>query len=226
MPEALARFRGDAFVSGSARAAENSRFGGAWRLLRGLMPARARSFAGAALAATMVGIVVNAVTFQHARHPNPLFAASPPAAAPVAVASPPEAAPPPVADPAPAAASAPAPARSAPPSSFASSGPPAPPIRPSGFAATSQAIASRRSADPIADILREGVNKDSRRLLATAQSALIRLGYPIKTGGAPGADISAALREFEKSHGLPVSTEITPRLVKLLEAAATSASAR
>ena len=62
--------------------------------------------------------------------------------------------------------------------------------------------------------------------MATAQNALVKLGYPIKTGAVPGADTAAALRDFEKAHGLPISTEVTPRLVKLLNAAATSSASR
>ena len=104
--------------------------------------------------------------------------------------------------------------------------PPAPPPRPAGLGAANESVPLPRTADPIADIIRAGGNKDSQRLIATAQNALVKLGYPIKTGGAPGADTAAALRDFEKARGLPISTEVTPRLVKLLNAAATSSASR
>ena len=104
--------------------------------------------------------------------------------------------------------------------------PPAPPPRPAGLGAANESVSLPRTADPIGDIIRAGGNKDSQRLMATAQNALVKLGYPIKTGGVPGADTAAALRDFEKAHGLPISTEVTPRLVKLLNAAATSSASR
>jgi peptidoglycan hydrolase-like protein with peptidoglycan-binding domain len=52
-----------------------------------------------------------------------------------------------------------------------------------------------------------------------AQNALVKLGYAVKPDGADGAATRQAIREFERAHGLP-QTEITPRLVKQLNAAA------
>ena len=98
----------------------------------------------------------------------------------------------------------------------------APPVRPASLGAANLTVAPQRSADPIADILRGGANRDARRLMAAAQNALIRVGYTVRTS----ADATAALREFEKSHGLPPSTEVTPRLLKLLTATATATAAR
>jgi hypothetical protein len=174
-------------------------------LLRRVLPARARGWAVAALAAMMAGIIVNALALQHARHPSPFFTVSPPMA-PVAAKNSPE----------------PASSLSEPPPTT----PPAPPHRPAGLGAANESVPLPRTADPIADIIRAGGNKDSQRLIATAQNALVKLGYPIRTGGAPGADTAAALRDFEKARGLPISTEVTPRLVKLLNAAATSSASR
>jgi len=218
--EVLERPRHDGVALNSLRAVGSARFGGARRWLRRLTPSRPRAFAGAALAATMVGIVINAVTLQHARHPNPLFTASP-LAAPIVAASAPQSEPSSAGDPAP----VPVPAPPAHLETSASSARPTPPTRPVGLSATNQAASSTRSGDPIAQILRLGASRDSRRLVTTAQNALVRLGYPIKMG-ASSSDMSASLRDFEKLHGLSVSTEITPRLVKLLEAAATTSSSR
>jgi hypothetical protein len=166
------------------------------------LPAGARGYAVAALAAMMAGILVNALTLQHARHPSPFFAVSPPPRPPMAVKNSPE----------------PASSLSEPPATV----PPAPPPRPARLGAANESVPLPRTADPIADIIRAGGNKDSQGLIATAQSALVKLGYPIKTG----ANTAAALRDFEKAHGLPISTEVTPRLVKLLNAAATSSASR
>lgn len=205
MPEALARVRHDAVLSRAARGTSRRRALLALALLRRVLPARARGWAVAALAAMMAGIIVNALTLQHARHPSPFFTVSP-SMAPVAAKNSPE----------------PASSLSEPPPTA----PPAPPPRPAGLGAANESVPLPRTADPIADIIRAGGNKDSQRLIATAQNALVKLGYPIKTGGALGADTAAALRDFEKARGLPISTEVTPRLVKLLNAAATSSASR
>ena len=53
-----------------------------------------------------------------------------------------------------------------------------------------------------------------------AQTALAKLGYAVKADGTQGAATDQALREFEKAHGLPISTEVTPHLVKQLSSAA------
>lgn len=202
MPEVLARVRHDSVLSGAARRASRRRAVLAFALLRRVLPAGARGYAVAALAAMMAGILVNALTLQHARHPSPFFAVSPPPRPPMAVKNSPE----------------PASSLSEPPATA----PPAPPPRPARLGAANESVPLPRTADPIADIIRAGGNKDSQGLIATAQSALVKLGYPIKTG----ANTAAALRDFEKAHGLPISTEVTPRLVKLLNAAATSSASR
>jgi hypothetical protein len=218
LPEALARVRHDAVLSRAARGTSRRRAVLALALLRRVLPARARGWAVAALAAMMAGIIVNALTLQHARHPSPFFTAGPPMA-PVAVknSTEPASRPPFKNSPEPASASS----VSEPPPTA----PPAPPPRPAGLGPANESVSLPRTADPIGDIIRAGGNKDSQRLIATAQNALVKLGYPIKTG-APGADTAAALRDFERAHGLPISTEITSRLVKLLNAAATSSASR
>jgi hypothetical protein len=194
------------------------------------MPARPRGWAGAVLAAVMVGIVVNAVTLQRARHPYPFFAINPASPPPPAVSAPSS-----VPEPSTAAPQAP-PVR---PASLgrtaevatasvaeASAAPPAPPPRPVGLRRTSETVSQPRSSDPIADMLRGRGPKDSQRLMTTAQNALVKLGYSIKIGGTPGADTFTALHDFEKAHGLAASTEVTPHLVRQLKAAATSAASR
>ncbi len=61
-------------------------------------------------------------------------------------------------------------------------------------------------------------------MTASAQASLVKLGYAVKIGGAANAETLAAIRDFEKSHGLPIATEINSRLVHALAAAAASAT--
>src|SRR5271154_2895421 len=89
LPEALARVRHDAVLSGAARRASRRHALLALALLRRVLPAHARGWAVAALVAMMAGIIVNALTLQHARHLPPFFAVSPPVA-PVAAKNSPE----------------------------------------------------------------------------------------------------------------------------------------
>jgi peptidoglycan hydrolase-like protein with peptidoglycan-binding domain len=49
---------------------------------------------------------------------------------------------------------------------------------------------------------------------------LAKLGYPVKPDGKEGAATEQALRDFERTHGLPRATEISERLVKQLTLAA------
>jgi len=210
LPEVLARVRHDAVVSGVARGAMKGRVVFGLELLRRMLPAGDRGYAVAALAAVMAGIIVNALTLQHARHPSPFFAAKPHLTS-IAANNPtePQPAPPPTSS-----------------SSLVSEppavAPPAPPPRPVGLGAANEPVSPPRAADPIADLIH---SSGSLRLAAAAQIALAKLGYPIKIG-APGAETAAALRDFEKAHGMPVSTEVTPHLVKLLNAAANGSSSR
>ena len=208
MIEALARIRNNSVLSRPGRKSARSRTLLALVIER-LRSLPARFYIGAILSALLVGIGVNALILQRERHPAPLFA--PPAqkiAAPAPVAAPP---PPPAPLAPPVAREAPAAATPSPPS-------PAP-VRP----APSDIVAPR-AADAIGDLLRGEAPADSSRLVVAAQSALAKLGYSVKADGAQGAATDQALREFEKAHGLPISTEITPRLVKQLNSAARSSA--
>ena len=200
MIEALARIRNNSILSRPGKKAV--RGGGA--LLRVADRARAlppRFYIGAVLSALLAGIGVNALILQRERHPAPLFAPAPPkivAPAPVA--------PPPMPPPAPTIAhEAPTPVAAVPT-----------PARASG---------AQRPSDPIGDFLRGGIPAaDDAHLVAAAQTALARLGYPVKADGAPGAATDQALRDFERAHGLPLSTEITAHLVRQLTSAARPAA--
>ena len=193
MIEALARIRNDAVLSRPGKKPGR----GAGLLQRAAGRARSlppRLYVGAVVSALLAGIGVNALILQRERHPAPLFAAPPQKAAPPApVVAPPA----PLVAPAPAA-PAPPPAASAPREAPAAV--PAPPARP---AANDPGAA--RPADPIGDLLRGEPAADDSRLILAAQTALAKLGYPVKADGTQGAATDQALRAFERDHGLPAS---------------------
>jgi Putative peptidoglycan binding domain len=163
--------------------------------------AHLRFYLGAALFAALVGIGVNALLLQRERHPAPLFGYAAPKV--------------------PSATSAPAPPPPQKPASTEDTAPPAqpsatlPPARPAESAGSSSS-----ASDPIAELLAGEPHGDATRLTLAAQTALAKLGYPVKPDGKEGSATEQALREFERAHGLPSATEITERLVKQLNAAA------
>jgi Putative peptidoglycan binding domain len=161
-----------------------------------------RFYLGTALSIALVGIGVNALVFQRERHPAPLFGSPLPSSSSVA--------------PAPVAPPAPKPASAERDASAAESPVALPPTRP----ADAVDGAASAPSDPITDLLRGEARVDGARLILAAQTALIKLGYPVKPDGNDGLATQQALRDFERVHGLPLSTEITPRLVKQLNAAA------
>jgi hypothetical protein len=169
---------------------------------------RARTYLGAALSIILIGIGVNALVLQRGRHPAPLFGQATPSGS--------TAAPAPVVAPAPAVAPAAQNAGVDKDSSVAEIPPAAPPARPP----ESADAPSARSSDPIADLLHEEAHSTPTHLILAAQTALVKLGYPVKPDGNQGASTQQALRDFERTHSLPPSTEITPRLVKQLVLAA------
>ncbi len=165
----------------------------------------ARVYVVAAVLALLVGIGVNAVVLQTKRHPAPIFAPSPAKISPAPL----NAIPAPAAPSPDAGREAAAPVPAAPP----------PPGRQSPAAATAS-----RSTDQIGNWLRGEGQADDAHLVLAAQTALVKLGYPVKADGNEGAATHQALRDFERAHGLPPTTEITPRLVKQLDAAARSSA--
>jgi peptidoglycan hydrolase-like protein with peptidoglycan-binding domain len=194
---ALARMRGDPVLS-QGPVARPSGETLRRRLARRLKAVPARVYLGAALASVLIGIGVNALILQRERHPAPLFSPAP------------------LAD----SSAAPTPAAPLPPqlpsadrdASAAEVSSASPPDRPVGAPDGSPS----RAADPITDLLRGEARADVARLTLAAQTALVKLGYPVKPDGNEGVTTQQALRDFERVHGLPLSTEITPRLVKQL----------
>lgn len=163
-----------------------------------------RYYLAAALSVALVGIGVNALLLQRERHPAPLFGFAAPK--------------PPSAAPAPAATPAPKPVSTEDNAAPAQSSPATPPARPAAAAENSHS-----ASDPIAELLTGETHDDASRLALAAQTALAKLGYPVKPDGKEGAATEQALRDFERAHGLPATTEMTERLVKQLTQAARGA---
>jgi peptidoglycan hydrolase-like protein with peptidoglycan-binding domain len=161
----------------------------------------ARVYVAGAVSVLLAGIGVNALVLQSERHPAPLFAPPPPRLAA------------PLPNPTPLPPPSPELSREA----SAAAQAPAAQVRPEPVAAT-----PARASDQIGNLLRGGAQADDSHLILAAQNALVKLGYAVKPDGNDGAATHQALREFERAHGLPLSTEITPRLVKQLAAAARS----
>jgi hypothetical protein len=118
------------------------------------------------------------------------------------------------------------PERAAPLAPVESIAPPRAVARSSESGSRPEQSSNSRPIDPIADMLHNEANKEAQRLWTNAQTALIKLGYSVKIGEPGNAEAVAALHDFEKAHGFPVSNEVTPRLVKLLGAAVNSSAAR
>ena len=213
MLEALARVRSNAALLGSAGR-------GIVRLLvDAAMTAPAGAYVGAVLSALLIGVGGNALLLQVGRHPAPLFASvnqeTSTASSPITAS---------------AAATEEAPlASSAPASAFNSTSAAASIV--TGASRLSPVAASTplpslhtdqsaaRAPDQIGDLLLGKPLDDESRLIRAAQSALAKLGYAVKTDGAEDGATRNALRDFERAHGLALTTEISSQLVEQLTAA-------
>jgi hypothetical protein len=155
-----------------------------------------------------IGIMVNALVLQTARHPAPLFGTSIVIGEPKAPTARPV--------PKPVAATQPAAVPEPPPSAQT----PIPVVKP----AASPRIGETKpeASDPIARLLNGGppqtVDRAPPKTVLGAQRALVRLGFVLKPNGVLGPQTKKALQLFEKDRHLPVSGELTPRLVKILAA--------
>lgn len=217
MREATARYEPDYTVSeemeekprrrrktvspAAARAAENR--ARLMAMLHYTIENPVKVFGSAALVIAAISFTTNALFFQQGRHPAPLFAAK---------------------DNAVSAAPAVAPA----PQTQIVALPPERPAELRKEAATTQAAATPPNKDAISDLLRNGVvsapsadpKQEQVRSTAAAQRALNRLGYgPIKADGVYGSGTKLAVERFERDRKLPVSGELSPRVLKELSAA-------
>jgi len=154
---------------------------------------------GLAMTAAAGAIIVNALSFQSARHPAPFFAresgASEREPAPPAV--------PPVP-------------------------PTRPPSVTSTASLPSQPVARPPARDPIADMIRSAdttgsasaARPEPQRPVAAAQRALQKLGYgQVKVDGVFGQETRQAIERFERERRLTPTGELGPRTARELSAA-------
>jgi hypothetical protein len=212
LPEVLARNDMDFFMSAPARGKQRGKTKKrSWRsaFLRLLGRRPARTVLGAAFSAVLVGIFINALFFQTARHPAPLFGLEQRAQPRQSAAAIP---PLPVAKPA-EVASAPMPSD------------PAHQAAPSARSAGTHDIqdlldAKPATRDPIAALLRgNGPNADAEKArVISAQRALIKLGYDVRADGMLGPGTRQAIQKFERDRALAVTGELSHRTVRELSA--------
>jgi hypothetical protein len=168
-----------------------------------------KDLAAAVLAFAAVGaIVANAVFMQAGHHPSPMFGAAisvPLATSPLPRPRPVEAtlraADLKLTDPRPLE-TRPAPAATVPPRAVAAPAPNA--MRPAPIAVSSR-------SDPVGDLI------VASRRIAAVQRALTDYGYgQLKPTGNVGSDTSAAIQKFERERKLPVTGQMSERLVREL----------
>jgi hypothetical protein len=198
LPEALARAPRGPILTAPVRDAPPKKRKAtlAAKIWSRLRPRTASGYLSLVVAAVMIGVAVNALLLQRVRHPAPFFASEP-------LPAPPAAAPP--APPIP-----PVPPAKTPSEANLATPPPHP------FAPSLSISPPMRANDPIGDLVRANNAKESSKTIAAVQAALIRLGYVVKADGAMGGDSEEAIRDFEKNHNLPISTELSPRLLAKL----------
>jgi hypothetical protein len=160
-------------------------------------------------AAAASAIVANAAFLQKGQHPAPLFAAKPAAAAgsapkSIRVVGQEMTGPPlPVAAPRPAEIEAPKPEAVMLPRPRAETAP-----------ARAPQLAAAERNDPIAEL----IAPSSKRVLAV-QRALAEFGFgQIRPNGNLGPETKAAIAQFERSRKMPVTGQISPRLLRELSA--------
>ena len=178
------------------------------RLFGALAERPVESGAAAVFAALMTGFLINALAFQNARHPSPLFGT------PISI-SPQAEMPRPV--PRPVSITA-APAASAP-----SIPPLAIPTRPVATQRDAEP-ASTKVPDAIGDMLRGPPANpagpaarpsaiEAARILLV-QKALMKLGYVVRPDGLMGTTTRQAIEKFERERGWPAHGELTPKVLR------------
>jgi hypothetical protein len=160
-------------------------------ILRVLLHSPKDTLAGAAAFAAVVAIITNAMFLQAGRHPAPMFGV--------------------VALPA-AAVSAPLPrvrpAEAEPRPAEVKPSEPVPASAKSASAQRPTAVAASRS-DPVGDLI------NATRRIAAVQRALTEFGYgQLKPTGVIGADTQAAIQKFERDRKLPVTGQLSDRLIR------------
>ncbi|MEH2509598.1 hypothetical protein V1291_000952 [Nitrobacteraceae bacterium AZCC 1564] len=163
-------------------------------IMRVLLHSPKDTVAAAAALAAVIAIMTNALFLQAGRHPSPMFGTafiSPaPISAPLPRVRPAEADPRP-SEPTPVEASAPV------------------KVAPSPSNTTRTPAAAAHRADPVGDLI------NSTRRIAAVQRALTEYGYgQLKPTGVIGTDTQAAIQKFERDRKLPVTGQLSDRLIK------------
>jgi hypothetical protein len=202
----------DFVMSAPARAQRGKakKKGGRFAFLRLLGRRPSRTVLGAAFSAVLVGIAINALFFQTARHPAPLFGLNQHAETRKPIAAP---APLPVAKPA---------EMAAPPAALASPSQSA--TTTAGKTAGPRDIQDLLEAKPagrdaIAALLRGAGSSDTDKArVQSAQRALIKLGYQVRADGQMGSTTRQAIEKFERDRALTITGELSPRTLRELAA--------
>jgi Putative peptidoglycan binding domain len=189
-------------------------------VMRALLHSPKDTLAGAVALAGVVAIIVNAMFMQAGRHPAPMFnTAFPVAAVPVAAPAvmPATAAPTTMVQPSPL--PRPRPLEAEPKSvEKPTEAPPAAAriVSPAAGPAVTRppaSIAASTHSDPVGDLI------VSARRIAAVQRALTEFGYgQLKPTGVAGTDTQAAIQKFERERKLPVTGQISDRLIRELDA--------
>jgi Putative peptidoglycan binding domain len=183
--------------------------GGLKTALRFMVRRPATVLGGAMLLAALAAVALNALAWQTARHPSPMFPRKSEPARRVAMVP----APMPPVRPSEVRTPATAMTPAAPPPA-AVPAPPPPPTKPAA------------PRDPIGDLIRAGETgsaaaRDPLARTIAAQRALTKLGYgQLKSDGVVGPGTRQAIEKFEKDRKLPVTGELNPRTARELSAQA------
>ncbi len=163
-------------------------------ILRVMLHSPKDTLAAATALAAVIAIVTNAMFLQAGRHPSPMFSTAAVSSLPVVAPShaplprvrPPEAE---TREPV----AAPAPTKPA-----VASAPPRPP-----------AAVHAAKSDPVGDLI------VSTRRIAAVQRALTEYGYgQLKSTGVVGTDTQAAIQKFERDRKMPITGQLSDRLIR------------
>jgi hypothetical protein len=205
--EALARSDHDFVVSAPARSRQPGKKSSGALALAGaaVMRKPGRMLAAVVFAGLLCGIVANALFFQTARHPAPIFR-GPVIARPAHPATPPM----PLAIPMPP--QRPLEKNVAPQLQNGSSAAPAS-FAPRAPESAKDQIGALLSGGPA-----QSASADATPRVVAVQKALVKLGYVVKSDGVMGAGTRKAVEMFEQSRKLPVTGELSPRVMRELSA--------
>lgn len=168
-------------------------------IMRVLLHSPKDTLAAAAALAAVIAIVTNAMFLQAGRHPSPMFSTAAVSALPAALA------------PSPAPLPRVRPAEAEPRVSVDKPVEMAAPAKQAAAAAAPKPPAPVHAAksDPVGDLI------VSTRRIAAVQRALTEFGYgQLKPTGVIGTDTQAAIQKFERDRKLPLTGQLSDRLIR------------